>query len=505
VNGKVYIVGAGPGDSELITVKGLRCIKEADVLVYDYLANEELLKNVKKGTEVIYVGKKAGKHTLKQEKINKLLVEKASKGKIVTRLKGGDPFVFGRGGEEALYLNKNRIPFEIVPGITSAVGVPAYAGIPVTHRGLSVSLAVVTGHEDIKKGFSQVKWDRIASGLDTLVIVMGMKNLSYITDILKKNGISSEKDIAVIQWGCTPKQKTVVGKLKNINKLVKKEGLSSPSIIVIGNVVNLRNELKWFEYKSLYGKRIMITRPEGQASEITDLLNNAGAEVIKFPLIKIMPPHRYRLVDDAVKNLKNYDWIIFTSVNGAKYFFRRFFKYFNDIREFGRTKICAIGSTTERIIKDYNLDVEFRPEKYTSETLVKKFSEMKRLKGKKVLLPRANIAGEYLAKELKKLGAVVDEIAAYRTVELREYNPAYIEMLKNDKIDLITFTSSSTVKSFVNMAKKNNILNIISRLKTVSIGPETTKTARKYGFNIEAEADVHNIRGLFNVIIKTIS
>jgi len=274
---------------------------------------------------------------------------------------------------------------------------------------------------------------------------------------------------------------------------------------VIGDVVRLRKELSWIESKPLFGKKIMITRPEEQMSDIKKLLNDAGAEVIKFPLIKIMPPHRYRFVDDAVKNLKNYDWIIFTSVNGAKYFFRRFFKYFNDIREFGRTKICAIGSTTERIIKDYNLDVEFRPEKYTSEALVKKFSEMKRLKGKKVLLPRANIAGEYLAEELKKLGAIVDEIATYRTVELREYNPEYIEMLKNDKIDLITFTSTSTVKSFVNMAKKNNMLDIIPGLKTVSIGPETTKTARKYGFNIEAEADVHNIRGLFNVIIKTIS
>jgi len=498
-------VGAGPGDSELITVKGLRCIKEADVLVYDYLASEDLLKNIKNGAEVIYVGKKVGKHTLKQEEINKLLVEKASKGNIVTRLKGGDPFVFGRGGEEALYLKKNGVPFEIVPGITSAISVPAYAGIPVTHRGISVSLTVVTGHEDRNKKFSQVKWDRIASGMDTLVIVMGMKNLSYITKILQKNGLSAEKDIAVIQWGCTPQQKTVVGKLKNINELVKTEGLSSPSVIVVGDVVSLRKKLSWIESKPLFGKKIMITRPEEQMSDIKKLLNDAGAEVIKFPLIKIMPPYRYKFVDDAVRNLKNYDWIIFTSVNGAKYFFRRFFKYFNDVREFGKIKICAIGSTTEKMIRDYNLDVEFIPEKYTSESLVKEFSRMKRLKNKRFLLPRANIAGEYLAEELKKLGAVVDEITVYRTVELREYNPEYIEMLKNDKIALVTFTSTSTVKSFVNMAKKNNMLDIIPGLKTVSIGPETTKAAKKYGINIKAEADVHNIRGLFNVIIKTVS
>ncbi len=499
--GKVYLVGAGPGDSGLITVKGLKCIRESDTLVYDYLANEMFLSNVKKGAEILYVGKKIGKHTLKQEKINELLVKKASEGKIVTRLKGGDPFVFGRGGEEAVYLKKYGIPFEVIPGVTSAISVPAYAGIPVTHRGMSTSLAVITGHEDPKKELSQVQWDRIASGLDTLVIVMGMKNLSYIINILLKNGLSSEKEIAIIQWGCTPRQKTVVSKLKDVIELVKKEGISSPSVIVIGDVVKLRNKLNWFESKPLFGKRILITRPEDQSSGIVNLLNEAGAETIKFPTIKIMPPYRWKLLDETIKNLKIYDWIVFTSVNGVIYFFNRFFKYYNDVRKFGKTKICAIGSTTEKIIRNYYLDVEFVPEKYTSEALIKKFSNMKNIKNKRFLLPRADIAGEYLSDELKNFGAVVDNITAYRTVQVKEYEPAYIEMLKEGKIDIVTFTSSSTVKSFINMAEKNDLLNIIPELKVISIGPETTKIAVKNGFNIEAEAKPHNIKGLFDTII----
>jgi len=499
--GKVYLVGAGPGDSELITIKGLKCIKKADILIYDYLANNKLLKNTKSDSEVIYVGKKIGKHTLEQEEINKLLVEKALKGKIVTRLKGGDPLVFGRGAEEAIYLKKNGIPFEIIPGVTSIISVPAYAGIPVTHRGLSVSFAVITGHEDPKKEFPQVKWDRVASGLDTLIIIMGMKNLSYITKILMKNGLSSEKDIAIIQWGCTPRQKTVVGKLKNINELVKKEDLSSPSVIIIGDVVKLRNELNWFESKPLFGKKVMITRPEEQASEIVELLSNIGAEVIEFPLIKIMPPYTWKYIDETIKKLKIYDWIIFTSVNGVKYFFQRFFKYFRDIREFEKVKICAIGETTEKMIKDYYLDVDLIPGKYTSESLVEVFSKMRSLKNKRFLLPRANIANEYLSNELRKFGAIVDEISVYRTLTVREYNNGYVKMLKKGDIDIITFTSSPTVKSFISMAKKNNMLNILSSLEVVSIGPETTKTALENGFNVKAEAKIHNIKGEFNTIM----
>ena len=500
--GKVYLVGAGPGDGELITVKGLRCIKEADTLVYDYLANDILLKEAKMGAEIIYVGKKKGKHTFEQEEINKLLLKLVSKGKIVARLKGGDPFIFGRGSEEALYLKKNGIPFEIVPGITSALGVPAYAGIPITHRGLSSTLTVVTGHEDPKKGFSQVKWDRIASGFDTLIILMGMKNFSYIIKNLIKNGLSPEKDIAVIQWGSTPLQKTVVGKLKDIGDLAKKKGISSPSVIVIGDVVKLRNKLNWFESRPLFGKRILITRPEEQACELSNLLTIKGAEVIELPLIKITRPYTWKFVDEAIKNLESYDWIVFTSANGVRYFFQRFFRIAGDIRNFGKIKICAIGSATEKIIRDFHLNVDVKPKKFTSQSLIEEFSKKKRLKNKRFLLPRANIAGEFLSDELKKLGALVDDLVVYRTILEKEYKSEYIKMLKDNRIDLVTFTSSSTVMGFIRMAGKYKILNILPELKVVSIGPETTKTAREYGFNIEAEAKVHDIYGLFDAIMN---
>ena len=500
--GKVYLVGAGPGDIGLITVKGLNCIRESDVVVYDNLANERFLKEMKKGAKKIYVGKKIGNHILSQEEINKLLVENAKKGKIITRLKGGDPFIFGRGGEEALYLRKNGIQFEVISGVTSAISAPTYAGIPITHRGLSSSIAIVTGHEDPKKEFSQVKWDKIASCFDTLIILMGMKNISFITEILMKNGLSPEKETAVIQWGSTPSQKTVTGKLKDISAIAEKSGLDSPSVIVIGDVVSLRDELKWFEKKPLFGKRILITRPENQTAEISNLLLNEGADVIEFPLIKTVFPYTWKFLDKAINNVEKYDWIIFTSVNGVKYFFHRFFKITKDIRSLGGVKICAIGSATAKMIKDFHLNVEMVPRRFTSSAIIKEFSKMKWIKNKRFLLPRANIGGESLPQGLKKLGCQVDEIEVYRTLPVKRYNSDYVEMIKNGKVNIITFTSSSTVRSFMEMAKKYNVLGSLSNLSVVSIGPETSKTAREYGLTVASEAKISNVSGLFEAIMS---
>ena len=498
--GKVYLVGSGPGDDELITLKGIKRIQQADVIVYDWLANNRLLRHSKKNAEIIYVGKRIGHHTFKQKEINELLVEKASAGSVVTRLKGGDPFVFGRGGEEALYIKKHNIPYEVVPGVTSAISVPSYAGIPVTLRGLSSSVAIVTGHEDPKKKFSQVKWAKIADSVDTLIILMGVANLSRIAKELIKGGLSPDKDAALIQWGSTPSQKIITGKLHGISEQADKEGFTSPSVIVIGDVVGLREKLNWFECKPLFGKKVMITRPEEQADEITQNLVNEGAEVVSFPLIKIMPPNTWKEIDERIKQIKTYDWMVFTSVNGARYFFQRFFKVAGDIRNISGVKISAIGSATEKMINDLHLNVSMKPEKYTSQSLIESFSKMRNIRGKKFLLPRAQIAGAFRSDELRKMGAVVDDLICYRTVPLRQYNSDGIELLKDGGIDAVTFTSSSTVHSFVKMAEKNELTAGIAELPAVSIGPETTKTAREYGFNVKKEAGISNMNGLFTAV-----
>jgi uroporphyrinogen III methyltransferase/synthase len=319
-NGYVYLVGAGPGDPGLITLKGIECIKKADVIVYDRLVNPILLKYVKKDVELVYVGKSPDRHTLKQEEITKVLVNKALENKVVTRLKGGDPFVFGRGGEEALELSANNIPFEIVPGITSAVSVPAYAGIPVTHRGLTSNVAFITGNEDPTKDDTDIKWDKISTGIGTLVFLMGMSNLPKIVNKLIENGRSPDTPVALIRWGTLPEQETLVGNLRNIVSLAQQHNFKNPAIIIVGEVVSLRKQLKWVEKKPLWGKRILVTRSRDQASIFSEKIRALGGEPIEFPTIKIVPPDDYLLFDNAIKTIDTYDWIIFTSINGVKSF-----------------------------------------------------------------------------------------------------------------------------------------------------------------------------------------
>jgi uroporphyrinogen III methyltransferase/synthase len=414
IKGKVFIIGGGPGDPGLITVRGVECLRNADIVVYDYLVGREILDYARKDARFIYVGKKGGDHTVSQDNLNQILVEEAVKGNIVARLKGGDPFIFGRGGEEAQVLAQAGVPFEVVPGVTSAIAVPAYAGIPLTHRSFTSSVTFVTGHEDPAKEQSRIDWKSLSSD-GTIVFLMGVRNLSRIVEQLTTNGKDPETPAALIRWGTTPDQETVTGTLKNIVTRADEKHFSPPAIFVVGDVVTLREELSWFENKPLLGKGVVITRPEEQAADLAALLREAGARVIYFPTIKIVPPDRFDDLDRAIDTIAMYDWIIFTSANGVKFFFKRFHERGKDIRDLKGSGICTIGPATAASIGNRGLRVDIVPDEYISEGVVQAF-EGQNLHGKRVLLPRAEIARDIIPDGLSKLGATVDVVTAYRTV-----------------------------------------------------------------------------------------
>ncbi len=498
---KVYLVGAGPGDPGLITVKGKECIQTADVIIYDYLASPALLRHAPPSTEMIYVGKKGGDHTLSQDGINALIVEKAKAGLTVCRLKGGDPFIFGRGGEEAEVLVAKGIPFEVVPGVTSAVAAAAYAGIPLTHRKMAATLAFVTGHEDPHKEESSIDWESLARGIGTLVFYMGVKNLPDITQKLIANGKSPDTPVALIRWGTTPGQKTVTGTLDNITDRVKKAGLKSPAIIVVGEVVDLRKTLKWFETRPLLGKRIVVTRAREQASDLVRQLSDLGADCLEYPTIKIVPAEDLKPMDEAIKNLSAYDWIVFTSVNGVKFFFDRLFETDKDVRALNHLCTAAIGPATAERMFQFGLKSDIIPKNYRAESVVEAFRKEK-LDGKKILLPRAGEARPVLPVELRKMGADVDEVTAYLTEKVRDNADLLVKQLEDKAIDLITFTSSSTVKNFKNLLPPKEFTRLIDGIAIASIGPITTDTAVESGFKVAISAESYTIPGLCEAILK---
>ncbi|MBS1111967.1 MAG: uroporphyrinogen synthase/methyltransferase, partial [Nitrospirae bacterium] len=348
MKGKVYIVGAGPGDIGLITVKGLKYLKKAEVVVYDFHLNAQVLNYINHNAEFIYAGKRGGHHTMTQDEINRTIVEKAKEGKVICRLKGGDPFVFGRGGEEAEALANEGIEFEIVPGVSSSVAAPAYAGIPLTHRLYSSSLTVVPGYEDTTKEESSINWDALAKGAGTIVFLMAVKNISHVCLKLIENGKSPETPVAVIRWGTRSDQKTIVSSLKDIARLAEEKDIKPPAVMVVGEVVKLREKLKWYENKPLFGRRVLVTR---EHSEGFEELEGLGAEVIEFSTIKIVPPANWSDLDAAIDKIESYNWLIFTSANGVKFFFKRFFKKDRDIRDLKGIKICSIGEKTASFIK----------------------------------------------------------------------------------------------------------------------------------------------------------
>ena len=500
--GKVYLIGAGPGDEGLITLKGVECLKRSDVVVYDYLVNEKLLKYCGAGCEKIYAGKRANKHTMSQSEINRLLVEKAGSGLTVARLKGGDPFVFGRGGEEALELAGNNIPFEVVPGVTAAVAALSYAGIPLTHRGLASTAAFITGHEDPAKKESDINWKKISTGAGTLVFYMGIKNLPGIVSNLKKNGRSGETPAALIRSGTLNSQETITGTLDNIAAKAEEKNFKPPALIAVGEVVNLREKLRWFDKRPLYGKRMVITRSREQASVLSKNLKDLGAYVIEFPTIAIKPVTDFSELDKAVKEIGSFTWIIFTSINGVDIFFNRLFTLGYDSRALKNVKIAVIGKGTAEGLLNFGLKPDLLPDSFTSEGTVEAFKSIKTgYSSEKMLIPSSEIARDYLPVELRKMGADVTTVPVYRN-EILKYSAQAVDAVFGVNPDLVTFTSSSTVSNLVNILRKSKKECYLNSIKGASIGPVTSETAGKLGITIAVNAGEHTIPGLVDSILE---
>ncbi|MBO8126301.1 MAG: uroporphyrinogen-III C-methyltransferase, partial [Firmicutes bacterium] len=453
--------------------------------------------------ELIYVGKQANRHTMTQDQINEVLVEKALEGKIVTRLKGGDPYIFGRGGEEAEYCRKHGVKFEVVPGITSAISAPAYAGIPLTHRGYASSVSIITGHEDPTKETSALNWEKLATATDTLVFLMGMSNLAKIVEKLITYGRPADTPVALVRWGTTTKQEVLEGTLETIVEKVQSTGFKSPAIIVVGEVVKLRPTLRWFEDKPLFGKRIVVTRARAQASALTERLMSLGAEPLECPTIKISEPDSYEPVDAAIEGLaQGYDWIVFTSVNGVEYFLDRLFVKGKDIRALGEAKLAAIGTATAGALRRRGLRVDFIPTEYRAEGLLAGFPT-EEVSGKKVLIPRALEARTILPEELKRRGAKVLEVPVYKTVLDESEGETLVRELSQGQVDAITFTSSSTVKNFLTLlTKAGGSLDLIKGVTIACIGPITAETTRAAGISVDLEADEYTIDGLVESLIE---
>jgi len=496
-SGKVYIIGAGPGDAGLITIKAVDCLRLADVVIYDNLVNEELLKYAPEQARFIYAGKKGGDHTLSQDAINDLLVQEALAGNIVARLKGGDPFIFGRGGEEAEVLVAHGVPFEVIPGVTSAIAVPAYAGIPLTHRGLTSTVAFVTGHEDQAKDKGDIDWQAL-TGIGTLVFLMGMKNIAQIVKALTIHGKAPATPAALIRRGTTPQQEIITGTLGTIAELAQARKFSPPAILVVGKVVDLRDTLNWFEQKPLFGKGIVITRPQRQTDDLARLLISEGAYPISFPTIKIVPPEDWQELDEAIDKLTTYDWLIFTSANGVQFFFERLWEKNKDIRDLKGIQICCIGPATARQIEDKGIKVDLVPEQFIAEGILQSFAAMD-IKGRKILIPRAAKARDVLPEGLKKLGASVNVVATYQTVNSGKKKEELAALISDNKVDVITFTSSSTVANFVEIMGHD--FTLPAHVDVACIGPATAATAKKAGFKIDIQQEEYTMKGLVQSLV----
>ena len=498
--GKVSLVGAGPGDPELITVKGVEAIKRADVVVYDYLASPDLLCHAQLGAEAIYVGKRAGQHTMRQTEINALLVGLALAGKDVVRLKGGDPFVFGRGGEEAEALVAAGVPFEVVPGISSAIAAAAYAGIPVTHRGVASSFAVVTGHEDPTKKQGSIDWDAL-SRIDTLVVLMGVGRLPHVVEELVSRGRESQTPVALVEWGTTGRQRTVVGTLADIVQRVERAGLQPPAVTIVGQVVALRQKLRWFDSMPLHGLRVLVTRTRTQASRLSSLLRSLGAEPVECPLIETCAPSDWTALDGAILDLarpaaKPYDWIAFTSANAMTAFFQRLSLAGLDSRALSGVKIAAIGPATGEALAQHGLRADLVPDRHVAEALAE---ELGAVDGLRVLFPKADIGRPTLTLRLKEAGAHVQEVVAYRTVQPEGLETRLQALLPG--VDVVTFASSSAVRHFV-QAIGSQSLETMQDKTVACIGPITAETARAAGLQPKVVAENHTIEGLAQSLLE---
>jgi len=495
---KVFLVGAGPGDPRLITLRGLQALREADVVVYDRLANPLLLQEARQDAELINVGKSSGRHTMSQDEINALLVQKAREEKTVCRLKGGDPFVFGRGGEEALALAEAGVPFEIVPGVTAGVAAPAYAGIPVTHRGKASSVAFVTGHEDPTKGQGAVDWRRLATAADTIVVYMGVGRLGAIVAELLAGGRQPTTPAALVQSGTLPKQRAVVATLGEIEQ--RAAGIEPPAVLVVGEVAALRETLRWFEDKPLFGRAVVVTRPRHLAGRFRRRLEDLGAEVVPLPTIRIEPPEDPKPLLEAIERLEDYSWVVFTSVNGVEKFFERLFASGRDCRSLCR--VAAIGPATAAALASRGIRADCQPAKFTAASLAEEMARAEPLASQRVLLPRVADAPTHLRDALAAQGATVDEVEAYRTVLETTAEASVVERVAAGEVDYVTLTSSSTVRGLAAVVGRERLAGLSRKVRVVSIGPVTTATARELGVEVAAEAEVHTTDGLLATLLR---
>ncbi len=489
--GKVYLVGAGPGDPELVTLRGLRLIESADVILYDNLAPAALLGHAPAEAERVYVGKKRARHAFSQQQINELLVDYARKGKKVVRLKGGDPYLFGRGGEEAQALNLAGIRFEVVPGVTAALGLAAYAGIALTHREATSAVTFVTGHEA-----GRIDWTKIGTA-ETLVIFMGVTTFEQISQHLVAAGRAASTPAAAVRWASRGDQETVVGTLENLGARMRDADLKPPATIVVGEVVSLRPALNWFEKLPLFQTRIVVTRAREQAGPFSDMLRAQGAHVIELPTIEIRPPESWQPLDKAIAKLESYDWVLFTSANGVRFFIERLDASGKDLRCL-RGKVCAIGPATAQQLSSLHIKVDLMPKEYVAESVLEAF-ESQELAGKRILLPRAKVARDVIPVELNKRGAKVDVVPAYQTVAPEDSAKLAAEIFEGDsKPHWITFTSSSTVTNFARLCPLERLRGV----KIASIGPVTSQTIRDLGLAVDLEPERYTMEGLVEALIR---
>ena len=494
--GVVYLVGAGPGDPGLITARGLELLESADVVVHDRLVDERLLRRARVDADMVDAGKTPGGKGARQADIDALLIAKASEGRSVVRLKGGDPFVFGRGGEEAMALSRAGIPFEVVPGITSAIAAPAYAGIPVTHRGVASSVTFVTGSESPDKPGTDVDWSALARTKGTLVVLMGWRSLESVAARLRAEGLPDTTPAALVEWGTGQRQRTVVGTLTDVVEKGRACGLGPPVVAVFGDVAALREDIRWFDNRPLFGRRVLVTRSRAQASVLTRLLEGRGADVVEVPTICIEPPEDYCELDEALHRLHGFDWVVFTSTNASDAVFGRLREAGLDSRALHGTRVAAIGRSTARSLHDVGIAADLVASLSISEGLVKEMAALG-VAGSHILVPGAETRREALASGLADLGAEVEVVAAYRTVNV-EGSPAAVEAALADGTDVATFTSSSTVRGLVRLLGGD--VGKLDGVDIACIGPVTAAEARSAGLDVAILAQESTVEGLVDAI-----
>jgi uroporphyrinogen III methyltransferase/synthase len=498
----VYLVGAGPGDAGLLTLRGAELLRRAEVVICDVLVNPELLRLAPPSAEIITRGNHKRDGGLSQEQLTELMLARAREGKTVVRLKGGDPFVFGRGGEEAEMLAVEKIPFEVVPGVSSVVAAANYAGIPLTHREHCSCFTVFTGHSDSADAHTALRYEQIAKIPGTKVVLMGMDNLADWTKSLIAHGLAAATPVAVVHRGTTGRQKSVAGTLATIARLAAKENILPPAITIVGDVVKLREKLNWFEQKPLFGKRIVVTRRSEQAGGFAQRLAELGADVLEVPTIKLTPPTERDAIIDCLLELNSYDWFVFTSANGVTAFFDMFFKRFQDLREIGGARIAAVGPKTAAKLRELHLQVDLQPEEFTAAKVAAAFKKYQDIDNVKICLLRAEVANQELPEALQDEGAIVDDIAIYKTVAETEDRTGAGARLLAEGADWVTFASSSTVEHFHARFDLPKLLKQFPQMKLASIGPETTKVIAALGLKPALEAKEHTTDGLITALLK---